>query len=76
MLLVVKTLNQPDYKPKDVELIKEINFSDELITNTLSELIQLTNDYVKSKDLPINIGIKQKYFVTYILENVELNHSK
>ncbi|WP_414586673.1 AIPR family protein [Scytonema sp. PCC 10023] len=74
MLMVVKTLNKRDYKPKDVESIKENNFSDELISNTLSELIQLTNDYVKSKDLPINIGIKQKDFVTYILDNVGLNH--
>ena len=74
MLMVVKTLNKRDYKPKDVESIKENNFSDELISNTLSDLIQLTNDYVKSKDLPINIGIKQKDFVTYILDNVGLNH--
>ncbi|MBW4629892.1 MAG: AIPR family protein [Brasilonema octagenarum HA4186-MV1] len=74
MLLVVKTLNKRDYKPKDVESIKNINFSEELITNTLSELIQLTNNYVKSKDIPINIGIKQKDFVTYILENAGYNH--
>ncbi|MGH7999717.1 MAG: hypothetical protein ACREPR_09890 [Brasilonema sp.] len=47
MLLAVKTLNKRDYKPKDVESIKDINFSEELISNTLSELIQLTNDYVK-----------------------------
>lgn len=76
MLLVVKTLNKRDYKPKDVESIKENNFSDELISNTLFELIQLTNNYVISKDLPINIGIKQKDFVTYILENVVLNDFK
>ncbi|MBE9052310.1 hypothetical protein IQ243_18135 [Nostocales cyanobacterium LEGE 11386] len=72
MLLVVKTLKKRDYKPKDVEAFKDIDFSDEFIGNTLSELIELTNKYVKSKELPINIGIKQKDFVTYILENTVL----
>ncbi|MEH2375109.1 AIPR family protein [Nostoc sp.] len=74
MLLVVKILQKRDYKPKDVESIKNIDFSNELIMNTLAELIQLTNDYVNSKEIPINIGIKQKDFVTFILENVLLNH--
>jgi hypothetical protein len=74
MLLVVKTVQKRDYKPKDVESIKNIDFSNEILNNTLIELIQLTNKYVKSKDIPINIGIKQKEFVTYILENVVLNN--
>lgn len=74
MLLVVKILNKTDYKPKDVETIKGIDFSDELMNTTLYELIQLTNDYVKLKELPINIGIKQKDFVTYILGHVILNN--
>ncbi|WP_193198220.1 AIPR family protein [Nostoc sp. MG11] len=72
MLLVVKTLQKRDYKPKDVESIKNIDFSNELIMNILAELIQLTNDYVIPKEIPINIGIKQKDFVTFILENVLL----
>ncbi|MEH2045318.1 AIPR family protein [Nostoc sp.] len=76
MLLVVKTLQKRDYKPKDVEILKDIDFSNEFISNTLSELIQLTHNYVKSKALPINIGIKQKDFVTYILENVVLDNLK
>lgn len=76
MLLVVKRLQKRDYKPKDVETLKNIDFSNEFISNTLSELIQLTNNYVKSKALPINIGIKQKDFVTYILENVVLDNLK
>ncbi|MBW4434748.1 MAG: AIPR family protein [Pelatocladus maniniholoensis HA4357-MV3] len=74
MLLVVKILNKTDYKPKDVETIKGIDFSDELMNTTLYELIQLTNNYVKLKELPINIGIKQKDFVTYILEHITLNN--
>ncbi|MBD2362336.1 AIPR family protein [Anabaena minutissima FACHB-250] len=74
MLLVVKTLQKMDYKPKDVEILKNTNFSNDFVNNTLSELIQLTNDYVKLKELPINIGIKQKDFVTYILDNVVLNN--
>ncbi|MEH1952944.1 AIPR family protein [Nostoc sp.] len=76
MLLVVKTLQKRDYKPKDVETLKDIDFSNEFISNTLSELIQLTNNYVQAKALPINIGIKQKDFVTYILENVVLDNLK
>lgn len=75
MLLVVKILQKRDYKPKDVESIKNIDFSNELIMNTLAELIQLTNNYVNPREIPINIGIKQKDFVTFILENVLLNHS-
>jgi AIPR protein len=74
MLLVVKKLQKRDYKPKDVEALKDIDFSNEFIRNTLYELIQLTNNYVESKALPINIGIKQKDFVTYILENVVLDN--
>lgn len=74
MLLVVKTVQKRDYKPKDVEAIKNINFSNDMINNTLLELIQLTNEYVKLKEIPINIGIKQKEFVTYILENLVLNN--
>ncbi len=70
MLLIVKTVNKRDYKPKDVELIKDSDFSDQLIIDTLAELIQLTNNYVDLKNVPLNMGIKQKDFVTYILDNV------
>lgn len=72
MLLVAKMLQIRDYKPKDVESIRSIDFSDEFINNTLSELIQLTNDYVKFKELPLNTSIKQKDFATYILEKCSI----
>ncbi|MBO1064595.1 MULTISPECIES: AIPR family protein [Nostocales] len=72
MLLVAKMLQIRDYKPKDVESIRNIDFSDEFINNTLSELIQLTNDYVKFKELPLNTSIKQKDFATYILEKCSI----
>ncbi|MBW4511972.1 MAG: AIPR family protein [Scytonematopsis contorta HA4267-MV1] len=70
MLLIVKTVNKNDYKLKDVESIKNIDFSDEFISNTLSELIQITNKYVDAGQSPLHIIARQKDFVTYIL-----NHS-
>lgn len=74
-LLVVKTISKRDYKTKDVESIKHTEFSEKLIVDTLAELIQLTNKFVDSKQMPISMSIRQKDFMTYILTNVTVSNS-
>lgn len=73
MLLVAKTLGKRDYKLKDVEKMKTEDFSEELISTTLSELIEITNNYVTLKKTPVNTIVKQKDFVKYILEKFTIS---
>ncbi|MGF1989054.1 MAG: AIPR family protein [Nostoc sp. ZfuVER08] len=74
MLLVVKLLCKNDYNPTDVEKLLQVELKQEIISQTLFELIQLTDGYVDSRpSLSINTIVKQKEFVTYLLENVNLS---
>lgn len=73
MLVVVKLLGKTDYKLKDVETILEVdlNSNSEIMSQTLSELIELTNVYIASRpSVSISILSKQKEFVKYLLDNV------
>jgi hypothetical protein len=72
MLIVVKLIGKTDYKLKDVEAILEVDSNSEIMSQTLSELIELTNVYVASRpSVSISILSKQKEFVKYLLENVK-----
>ncbi|MBD2676945.1 MULTISPECIES: AIPR family protein [Nostoc] len=74
MLLVVKLLSKNDYNPTDVEKLLQVELKQEIISQTLFELIQLIDGYVNSRpSLSINTIVKQKEFVTYLLENVNLS---
>jgi hypothetical protein len=74
MLVVVKLLNQNDYKPKDVESLLKLDLTEEMLSSTLSALIALTNTYLNSHpSLSINTIAKQKEFVTYLLANVKFS---
>ncbi len=71
MLIVVKHLGKTDYKPKDIESMLEVDLKTEILSQTLSELINLTNVYIKSRpSLSISTISKQKEFVNYLLDNV------
>ncbi len=73
MLIVVKLLGKTDYKLKDVETLLEVdlNSNSEIMSQTLSELIKLTNVYVDSRpSVSISTLSKQKEFVKYLLDNV------
>lgn len=74
MLLVVKLLCKKDYNPTDVEKLLQVELKHEIIHQTLLELIELTDGYVNAQpSLSINTIVKQKEFVTYLLENVNLS---
>ncbi|RUR75709.1 AIPR family protein [Chlorogloeopsis fritschii PCC 9212] len=74
MLLVVKLLCKNDYNPTDVEKLLKVELKNEIISQTLFELIELTDRYVNSRpSLSINTVVKQKDFVTYLLDNVNLS---
>lgn len=74
MLFVVKLLCKKDYNPTDIEKILQVELKPEIISQTLIELIELTDEYVNSRPLlSINTIVKQKEFVTYLLENVNLS---
>lgn len=73
MLLVVKLLCKTDYKPTEVEAFLQVKLEEKIISQTLFELIELTDKYTNSHlSLSINTIVKQKDFVTYLLENVNL----
>ncbi len=74
MLIVVKLIGKTDYKVKDVETLLEFDLSSnsEIMCQTLSELIELTNIYVNSRpSLSISTLSKQKEFVKYLLNNIK-----
>ena len=74
MLLVVKLLCKNDYNPTDVEKLLKVELEHEIMSKTLFELIELTDRYVKDRpSLSINTIVKQKDFVTHLLENINLS---
>lgn len=71
MLLVVKLLGKTDYKPTDVECLLEVDLKHEILSQPLSEIIGLTDAYINDRpSLSISTIVKQKEFVTYLLESV------
>ncbi|WP_244142115.1 AIPR family protein [aff. Roholtiella sp. LEGE 12411] len=74
MLLVVKLLYKTDYNPTEVETLLQVELKHTIISQTLSEIIQLTDGYANvHPSLSINTIVKQKEFVIYLLENVNLS---
>ena len=74
MLVVVKLIGKADYKFKDVESLLEVELNQAVLSQTLSELIELTNAYANSRpSASISIISKQKDFVTHLLENVKVS---
>ncbi|MCL1463584.1 AIPR family protein [Argonema galeatum] len=74
MLVIVKMLGKTDYKAIDVESLLQVDIKEEILNQTLSEIIELTNEYLKSKpSLSINTIAKQKDFVTYLRKNVKFS---
>ncbi|MEH2276605.1 MAG: AIPR family protein [Nostoc sp.] len=74
MLFIVKLLCKNDYNTTDVEKILQVELKPKVISQTLIELIELTDKYVNSHpSLSINTIVKQKEFVAYLLENVNLS---
>lgn len=77
MLFIVKLLCKNDYNPTDIEKMLQGELKYEIISQTLFELIDLTDKYVNSRPLlSINTIVKQKEFVTYLLENVNLSTTR
>lgn len=77
MLFIVKLLCKNDYNSTDIEKMLQGELKSEIISQTLFELIELTDKYVNSRPLlSINTIVKQKEFVTYLLENVNLSTTK
>lgn len=73
MLIVIKLIGKSDYKLRDVEdLLKvDLNSNSEIMSQTLSELIRLTNVYVGARpSVSISTLSKQREFVKYLLDNV------
>jgi len=69
MLFVVKMLGKIEYRPTDIESLLKVNFEDdEIINQTLFELVEITDEYANARPLlSINTIVKQKDFVTFLL---------
>ncbi len=69
MLIVVKMLGKNDYILTDIESLLKVNLESEIISQTLYELIELTDQYADSRpSQSINTIVKQKEFVKFLIE--------
>ncbi len=69
MLFVIKMLGKIEYRPTDIESLLKVDLKDdEIINQTLCELVEITDEYANARpSLSINTIVKQKDFVTFLL---------
>lgn len=75
-LITAKLLGMKDYKVEDIESILNINLENSLINETMSELIKLTDEYLKDHNIIFRTLSSTKDFTNYILENVKIEPRK
>ncbi len=69
MLFVTKIIGKTDYKYTDIEKLLKIKLQTEILSQTLDEMVKLTDTYADSQpSLSINTIAKQKEFVKFLLE--------
>ena len=71
-LIMVKLLGKKDYTIEDLEKILDVSIEDDLIENTMLELVSLTDDYMSEHNVIFRSVSVSKEFVSHILERVTL----
>jgi hypothetical protein len=69
---MVKLLGKKDYTIEDLEKILDVSIEDDLIENTMLELVSLTDDYMSEHNVIFRSVSVSKEFVSHILERVTL----
>ena len=72
-LIMVKLLGKKDYTIEDLEKILDVSIGDDLIEDTMSELVSLTDEYMDEHNVIFRTVSVAKEFVNYILERVKLD---
>jgi len=71
-LIMVKLLGKKDYTIEDLEKILDVSIENDLIENTMLELVSLTDDYMSEHNVIFRSVSVSKEFVSHILERVTL----
>lgn len=75
-LIMVKLIGKKDYDIEDLEKILDVSIDDDLIEDTMSELVALTDEYMSTRDVIFRTVSVAKEFVNFILDRVTLDKSK
>ena len=75
-LIMVKLTGKKNYTIEDLEKILDITIDNDLIENTMSELVSLTDGYMNEHNVIFRTVSVSKDFVNYILERVRLNKQR
>jgi hypothetical protein len=71
--IIVKLLSKKDYEIEDLEKILDISIENEVIENTMLELIDLADMYIASHGVIFRTVSGSQEFVSYMLERVRLD---
>ena len=75
-LVIVKLLGKKYYTVEDLENILDVPIEDDLIEETMSELIIFADEYIGSHGVIFRTVSGTKEFVNYMLERVELDKKR
>lgn len=71
MALIAKLTGTMDYKVADVEALLEIDIPQDIMGETVSEVVELARSHSLSNDIPIEKLVKTRDFVTYLLSRLK-----
>jgi hypothetical protein len=72
-LIIIKLLGKKDYTIEDLEKILDVSMDNDLIEETMLELVVLTDAYMAIHDVIFRTVSVSKDFVNYIIERVKLD---
>jgi hypothetical protein len=72
-LIIVKLLGKRYYTIRDLEKILDVSIEDDFIADTVLELVYLTDEYMSERNVIFRTVSVAREFVSYILDNVELD---
>ena len=70
MTLIAKLTGTKDYQVADVEALQEVDIQQDILDETVSEVVESARSYSESQDLPIERIAKTRDFVTYVIERI------
>jgi len=71
--IIIKSLNSKDYHIEDLKDIKINDIEKNLIDRTITEIIDLTRNYMKLSKLSLEVSSKSKELTEHILNTINLN---
>jgi hypothetical protein len=72
MAIAMKLLSNKTYNTSDIENLSISEIGDDLIDNTISEVIDLTRDYMEEKDLSLEFSSKSGGLTEYLKANIQI----